>query len=246
MTTLPLPLESFWLDFKARGLGGLTAAGTVTPSGIDSPAAVSAYWYNGDANSKPSYTNGTYNVAWVAAVASPPAAGYWRVVAAAAPTVALFIRAAASVAGTYAAQTGQGTGTLTITEDPVWPRKRYGAGLVSPGTTEGTATDVPQTVLTEYGLKNMDAARAFEVYNIQADSWHTNDRVADARCQAIFESYDALKDPTSASQGLALTGWRAVCVSAEKVGVLESLQLTGGARLWKAVATIQLRTFVRT
>ena len=120
------------------------------------------------------------------------------------------------------------------------------AGLANCGFTDETwegerkELGVAQQVLTEFAPQHEPGTDWFARYGIQAACYHTDKSTAADRALAVYNAILPICGLTSGGPGLALATWTAKFVDAEYIGIVDSLPIDGGGRLWKAVAQIWL------
>lgn len=216
-----LLLEAFWQDFRARGLAGVTVTGATAPAGING-----AWWPAMDAYGvAAAYANDAYQLwyddaeeRWLLGVSDS--------------NPALFTRDDPDPAGAYVA--GEGSGTLVVSIPPV----RWG---------EREGTD-EQIVISQHGiLTSRDVPGLYDRFSVLIDVWHRNRRIAELRAQAIFQIYHSLTCRSTSASGLTLTGWQALFVSTDHLGVLDAEDITGpGKQLYRAAVDVTFEHVVAT
>jgi len=223
MTAITHPLDEMRAYSLTAGLGGLAVAGATSPAAVNG-----AWWYAGAVNAKPSYTNGTYLLAWSTANSR------WQLTDLAATPILLFRRTGAGVAGTYTA-VSPGTGAVIVTLDPVWLREHDGTGaqLVL------TAFRIQSDEDAETGFRRFAVQHAYYLPSTNPATRYAVLDVLEHRAFATWEYYRALSGMTNAATGLALASWTARTVQADLLGVVDALPITGGL-LYKAVTEIHL------
>jgi len=99
---------------------------------------------------------------------------------------------------------------------------------------------IAQQVVTEFGIQQEAGTDWFARYGIQFACYHTSRDTAADRALAVYNAMIPYCGRTSKAPGLTLANWTATFVDVEYVGIVDSLPIDGGGRLWKAVCTIWL------
>lgn len=119
-----------------------------------------------------------------------------------------------------------GKGNLAWTEH-TWEGERKELGIA-------------QQVVTEFGIQQEAGADWFDRYGIQFACYHPDKSTAADRALAVYNAMLPICGRTSKARGLALTGCTATFVDVEYVGIVDSLPIDGGGRLWKSVCQVWL------
>jgi len=235
MVDLTLALAEY---ANAHCLGGLVLTGATSPAAVNGPWAAS-HWVNGKVSYR--HTLEGYALWWAPAAGQTPA--QWRLATTVGGT-ARFTRSSASPVGSYVA-VAPNTGTLTVAAVPCWANARLGDG-------NGDAT-VAQMVLTEYAAIEHRGIATYRRRSFQAACYWPSTTganaalyqvadmtVARARAEGLRDALKDLESPFNTSEGLTLTGWGALRVEVDLLGLVDALPITGGGYLRKAVCSVHL------